>query len=240
MALRQSGVVVAFHRVTDGLPEDDLTRGSRDFDRFCEFFRDNFDVISLDAFVSRLEKRESVGGALAITFDDGYLDNFEVAAPILKRYGLPATFFVTTRFIDSGAVPWWDRKLAQHPGWMKWDHVRTLAREGFEIGGHTRTHADLGLLDGPEAEAEICGSRQDLVEQLGRAPVHFAYPYGQPNNLLERNRQRVIAAGFRSCGSCHGGTVTSQTDPFRLWRVPISLWYRTPAQFGFGVAARTA
>jgi peptidoglycan/xylan/chitin deacetylase (PgdA/CDA1 family) len=88
-----------------------------------------------------------MGGTLSITFDDGYRDNYEVAAPILKRLDLPATFFVTTGFIGTRRVAPWDQNLVRQPGWMDWDQVRSLASQGFEIGCHTDTHIDMGTAD---------------------------------------------------------------------------------------------
>lgn len=234
--LGDGGIVVAFHRVNDEIPEDGLTRNSRAFAAFCRRFKASFDVITLTDFVSRLERNESVAGKLAITFDDGYLDNFTVAAPILRKLALPATFFITTGFIGSTIVPWWDAAISPRQPWMNWDQVRQLAAEGFEIGAHTQTHPDLGKIDGDEAEKEIVGSREELRDAIGRVPEHFAYPYGQPNNLLESNLERVKRAGFRSCVSCFGGRAASSTDPHRLKRVPISTWFRSPEQFVFEVA----
>lgn len=237
-AIRGRGIIVAFHRVEDRLPEDGLTRNSRDFESFCRFFKTHFDVTTLDDVVTRLEQKKSIAGTVAITFDDGYLGNFEVAAPILKKLGLPATFFVATRFIGSDVVPWWDRDLPFQPGWMTWDHVRELDREGFEIGAHTKTHVDLGVIDGEAAEEEIRGSRDDLRTELGREATLFAYPYGQVKNMIEPNRERIKRAGFRCCVSCHGGLAEANDDPFRLHRVPISPWYRTPEQMTFDVLLR--
>ncbi len=236
--LGDHGIVVAFHRVNDHLPEDGLTRHSRVFERFCRFFKANFDVVSLTEFVATVERNEPVAGKLVITFDDGYRDNYQIAAPILRKLDLPATFYVVTRFIESSVVPWWDASLAKRPEWMTWDEVRFLSLEGFEIGAHTRTHLDLGALEGAEAESEIDGSRQDLVEAIGKSPDHFAYPYGLRKNLLEANRQRIIDAGFRSCVSCHGGLVPFHADPFHLARIPMSAWFRTPEQFAFEVLTR--
>lgn len=238
LLLKDGGVIVAFHRVNDKLPSDALTVSSRKFEAFCRFFRNHFDVIELDDFVARLERKASIHGAVAITFDDGYLDNFEVAAPILQKAALPATFFVVTSFLETTTVPWWDRDLPHHPGWMTWDQVRTLASEGFDIGAHTRTHADLGAVDGPEADTEIQGSRKDLIERLGLAPSHFAYPYGQQANLSEANRERIRLAGFKSCVSCLDGVTDPRSDPFRLPRVSISPWFRSPEQFTFDMLAR--
>lgn len=238
--LRETGVVVAFHRVTDALAEDGITKSARDFERFCRFCKANFDVIPLGSFVDLLERRSSVGGQLAITFDDGYLDNFEVAAPILRALSLPATFFLTTSFLGSEIVPWWDKELPIQPRWMDWDHVRLLAREGFEVGAHTRTHVDLGTVDSDAATLEIVGSKLDILEHLGQAPDLFAYPFGGPKNLVEANRERIRKAGFRCCVSCHGGVVQAGTNPHALPRVPISPWYRTPEQFACEVVFRRA
>src|SRR5215208_2750565 len=83
-ALGTSGTIVAFHRVSDVVAEDGLTMGSSRFEQFCRFFKANFDVIPLSEFVTRLRQGRSVGGTMAITFDDGYLDNYEVAAPVLR------------------------------------------------------------------------------------------------------------------------------------------------------------
>jgi len=238
LMLGDAGVIVAFHRVNDLLPEDGLTVSSRKFDRFCRFFRNNFNVVSLDDFVTRLESGRGLGRSLAITFDDGYLDNYEVAAPILRKHSLPATFFVVTGFLGSTIVPEWNVGLPLQPGWMTWDQVGQLSREGFDIGAHTRTHVDLGKVNGTTAAAEIVGARTDLLEALGRVSQHFAYPYGQRSHLLEGNRRLVQEAGFRSCMSCHGGLAPAGTDPFRLQRVPIGAWFRTPGQWAFAVLSR--
>src|ERR1700693_3674727 len=96
---RSKMVIVAFHRVNDGMPEDGLTCSSAKFEKFCRFFRSHFRVIPLWEQVAGRDGTQALGGTLSITLDDGYRDNFEVAAPILRKLDLPATFFVTTGFI---------------------------------------------------------------------------------------------------------------------------------------------
>ena len=236
--LRRAGVVVVFHRVQEETESDDsLTVSVRMFERHCRFFRRHFRVVPLPEIIRKLERGERLDRELAITFDDGYLDNFECAAPVLERLGLPATFFIVTQWMGTDVVPWWDgERNTRHP-WMTWDQVRALHRKGFEIGAHTRTHADLGRVSGAEARYEIRGGRIELERQLG-APVDlFAYPYGGANHLSEDNRELIKAAGFRCCCSTRGGITMSGSDPFRLNRVPISSWYQSPQQFGFEVAA---
>lgn len=233
--LGDRGLAVAFHRVSDDY-QDGLTCSVKDFESFCRFVRRHFDVISLGQMVKRLESGRTLSGTLALTFDDGYRDNYESAAPILRSLGLPATFFVVSDFIDSYIVARWDRNCALPPRWMTWAQVRRLHEEGYEIGAHTRTHANLGEVSGARAEWEISGSRREIEARLG-APVElFAYPYGGVENLTESNRQLVREAGFRCCASCHGGSVLPRSDSFQLCRIPISPWFLTPGQFAFEAA----
>jgi peptidoglycan/xylan/chitin deacetylase (PgdA/CDA1 family) len=235
--MRQQAVIVAFHRIRDDSdPSDGLTVDTRTFTSYCEFFKRFFNVMPLPQLVGMLERGTTPSRALAITFDDGYRDNFVNAAPILERMGLPATFFVVSGWIGTDVVPFWDRRRSVHYPWMSWDEVAALHRRGFDIGAHTRTHVDLGTVPALIARAEIAGAREDLEQNLGAQVESFAYPYGGPDNLTAANRALVKAAGFRCCCAAFGGTVTRSTDPFHLPRVPISSWNPQPYQFGFDVA----
>ena len=233
--LRDTGVIVAFHRVNDRTAGDALSVSVDAFERLCGFFARYYDVVSLGDLVARLEGGQNIARQLAITFDDGYLDNYEQAAPILEAYQLPATFFITSQFIETDTIAWWDAEISPPLPWMSWAQVEELASRGFSIGGHTRTHANLGEIAGDAASKEIAGGRQELEAKLGQPVDLFAYPYGRVDAIVEENRALVREAGFRCCVSCHGGTITNRSDPFRLERVPINGWFADPFQFGLEV-----
>ena len=239
LLMRNVAVTVGFHRVKDTVdPGDPLTVTTRLFQRHLEFFRRHFRVVPLRDIVQKLERGQRLNRELAITFDDGYRDNFETAAPVLEKLSLPATFFVVTQWIGTDVVPHWDgERNVSHP-WMTWDQVRQLHRKGFEIGAHTRTHVDLGRISGAEARRELVGAWIDLEREIGTAPELFAYPFGGTNHLTEANRELVKAAGFRCCCSSFGGTNTTGGSAFHLQRIPISGWHASPPQFGFEVALR--
>jgi peptidoglycan/xylan/chitin deacetylase (PgdA/CDA1 family) len=223
--------ITAFHRVNDFLPlGDGLTCSSKMFREFCSFFKDNFEVVPLADQIQACRMGRPTGGTLSITFDDGYLDNYAVAAPILKDLGLTATFFVTTGFIQSKAVPFWDRGLPTQPGWMSWDQVRELARDGFDIGCHTVSHLDMGKSSPGQVRSELRESKSEIERQLGRPVSLFAYPFGARENINEASLSIVREEGFDCCVSCCGGVNSRATDPYNLNRLPISEWFATPYQ----------
>lgn len=233
--LRGKAAVVVFHRVDDRYPGNAITHSEREFLDYCRVFARHFEVIPFGLLVTMLERREPLGGQLAITFDDGYRDNYRVAAPILEKLGLPACFFITTGFIESNQTPRWDRNAGVSSEWMTWEEVRDLRRRGFEIGAHTVTHADLGVVAGEVARHEIEESRSALEARLGEPVRLFAYPFGREAQITEANRELVRRAGCRCCPSAFGGIVRTGDDPFRLHRIPVTGWYRSPYHLGMEI-----
>lgn len=97
--------ILIFHRVLaqrDPVLDWDLDAGA--FEQTVQWLKAWFNVLPLDEAVTRLRERSLPARAAAITFDDGYADNFLVALPILKRHDLPATFFVATGYLDGGRM----------------------------------------------------------------------------------------------------------------------------------------
>jgi len=237
---RSKMIVIAFHRVDNQLPSDGLTCSGAKFEAFCRFFRRYFKVVPFSEQVAGMRAGRPMGGTLSITFDDGYLDNFEVAAPILRKLGLPATFFVATGFIGSKFVPFWDKDLPLQPGWMSWDQLRTLAGQGFEFGCHTDTHIDMGSVDEQTVRMELERSRKKLKQELGVSAELFAYPFGGKQHINERSRQVVQDLGFSCCASCYGGSNPPLADPYDVCRIGIAGWFETPHQFGFELLTNRA
>jgi peptidoglycan/xylan/chitin deacetylase (PgdA/CDA1 family) len=232
-AFRSTMVIVAFHRVNDQLAEDGLTCSSAKFEAFCRFFRNHAAVVPFSEQVAGCREGKDMSGTVSITFDDGYLDNFEIAAPILHSLQMPATFFITTGFIGSRLIPPWDVALLRQPGWMSWDNVRSLLSQGFEIGGHTDTHIDMGSADAETIRMELEVSKQKIRRELDISAQLFAYPFGARQNISDRSRELVRHLGFVCCASCYGGVNAVGANPYHLKRIPIAEWFATPDQFGF-------
>lgn len=97
--------VLIFHRVLrepDPLFPDEMD--AQRFDAVCAWIKTWFNVLPLDQAVTHLKTGTLPARAACITFDDGYADNLHVAVPILQRYGLTATFFIATGFLDGGRM----------------------------------------------------------------------------------------------------------------------------------------
>ena len=229
----KKAVVVLFHRIDDSLKDDPITCSRREFAAFCDFFRRYFRVVSFGELLRMLRDGDDVSCHLAITFDDGYLDNAMHAAPELRARRLPACFFIATGYIGTDRQAPWDVADGITSTWMTWDDVRRLRDDGFEIGAHTVDHVDLGVVHGTEAQRQISQSGADLERELGSPTRYFSYPFGGRENINSENYERVRRAGFECCPSAYGGIVTAESDPFRLRRTPISPWHLSPYQFGF-------
>lgn len=237
---RSKLVVVAFHRVNDWMAEDGITSSPARLEEFCKFFAKHFRIVALGEQVAGCRAGRDMGGTLSITFDDGYVDNFAVAAPILRRLNLPATFFLATGFIGTDYAPPWDRELRLRPGWMSWDQVRSLRDQGFEIGAHTDSHIDLGQADAGVIRVELANCREKLRQELGAEPKLFAYPFGGRKNISPESLRLVREAGFECCLGAFGGINPPLADPFHLNRISITGWFATPHQLGFELVARRA
>jgi peptidoglycan/xylan/chitin deacetylase (PgdA/CDA1 family) len=122
---------------------------------------------------------------MVVTFDDAYLSVLELAKPIMDRLGLVGTVFVPTDYPDrDGPMAWpgieqWlggPHEAELTP--MKWDQLRRLAEEGWEIGSHTCSHPHLTALGIDSLDRELIVSRTECERHVGRPCLTVAYPYG--------------------------------------------------------------
>ncbi len=150
------------------------------------------------------------GGALPskpvmLTFDDGYIDNFEVAAPILQKYGFPATFYIITEKVGT-------------PEYMSWDQIAELDRRGMDIGSHTASHLDLTTLSAADLRKELAGSAETLKPKLGHPVYWLCYPAGKYDaDVIKYSRE----GGYLLATSTKPGEQQSSDEPFALLRYRV-------------------
>ena len=150
--------VLIFHRVL--LQPDPIFEGEVDaqlFNAICTWVRQWCNVLPLDEAVARLRGGSLPARAMAITFDDGYADNHEVALPILQRHGLNATFFVATGFVDGGCM--WNDKVIESVRHCANDVLRLPESRVFKSGAF---------------DLRTALARRQTIEQLLRAMKYLS------------------------------------------------------------------
>ena len=161
---------------------------------------------------------------VAITFDDGYLDNLENAYPIIEKYQAKATIYVV---VDRHDRDWSTYKKAHHNSGelarepkLNDEQVKFLAQSGWvEIGSHTLTHANLDKLDEAECLKELFESKVQL-EQLTNMPVtSFAYPFGI---YSARDVEIAKQVGYSNAVTTNEGIDSEHPDFMQLQRIKIS------------------
>lgn len=204
-------IILMYHCVFAGA-ESFMNVEPKEFERQMKYIADSGRaVIPLSELVSRLKSGAQLGSSIVITFDDGYMDNYTNAFPVLKKYQFPATIFVVTDRIGMRDERGLSRLSAQQ--------MKEMESSGLvEIEPHTRTHPHLSKLPALEAQAEIVGAKEKLEELLEKKCRHFAYPYGDFNPEIGG---LVRKSGLESAVSVSEGSVKLGADLFALPRVSI-------------------
>jgi len=140
---------------------------------------------------AKLAKTPLPGKAVLLTFDGGYLDFFNYAFPLLKRFNFTATVFLVAESI--GKTNSWEKADSEQVQLMGWPEIRQLRDAGIEFGSMSATHQPLTGLSPTEIVREGAKSRAILERGLGKPVKCFAYPYGNVDKMVE---QLVGAIGY--------------------------------------------
>jgi peptidoglycan/xylan/chitin deacetylase (PgdA/CDA1 family) len=181
--------VLLYHSVSDR-PADSIAPyaiAPAVFDHHLDLITQRHQALTVSQLAECLAgARRLPADPIVITFDDGFADNLEVAAPRLQSRGLPATVYVTTGF------------LGREAGMLAWEQLDDLEAMHIEIGAHAHNHTPLDQLDKAKAADEIRRSKGMLEDHLRHEVATFAYPHGYTSPRL---RGEVRTAGFSSaCG----------------------------------------
>lgn len=214
--------VLTFHRVNDKEDESTLTLHTQLFEELLGVLVREYRIVPLTRLCEMVVKSEPIPArTVAITFDDGYLDNFLVAAPILKRRNLPATFFLTSGYIGTTRQFHWDLSNSVSHPLMTWEHAQQLVMEGFEIGAHSVNHLNLGRCSLDVLRQEIVECKHQIEDRLGLQVCGFAYPFGGLACMNELTTQVVREAGYLYSCSNYGGKVTGHSNQFNIERTGL-------------------
>jgi peptidoglycan/xylan/chitin deacetylase (PgdA/CDA1 family) len=186
------------------------------FEQHMKFLKEEgYSVVSTAELAEFLAFRGAIPKkAVVINLDDGYRSTYDIAYPILKKYGFTATFFIYTSFIGAS-------KNA-----LTWDQLKAMKADGFEVGSHSVNHVDLSKKMDGESEKEYVArvkrelllSKQILDDKLNQNTQYIAFPYGQFNQVLLKLCEET---GYRVGFSVKAGGNPFFSDPLTLKRDQI-------------------
>ena len=217
-ALEASAIILGYHQFTAaGVSSKNIYSMSADaFESEMKYLKDSgCNVVPLSDVVHFVEGKGSLPPhAVAITIDDGYKSPLLYAAPILKKYGYPWTFFCYPDYINSGSHA------------ASWKDLQELDAEGIDVECHSKSHPLLSHKKGKSPEeydawltAETAGAKATLEEHLHKQIKYFAYPYGDYNKQVQ---DKVIASGFEAIFTVAGNPVHATTSQYRMGRYVIT------------------
>ena len=201
--------VIMYHSIDYNDKLTKLSVSPESFERQMKFLCDlRYNVVGLDKVIGYLEKKEKVPPrTVAITFDDGFYNNYKYAYPVLKKYGLIATIFIIVDKIGT-------------PGFLSWDELKEMSDSGFVvIGSHSVSHKWLPSLGRRDLKRELEESKAVLKKKLGKSVDVFCYPIGAHD---ERVIDGVKEAGYACAVATNPGRFKPADDIYAIKRVRIS------------------
>jgi O-antigen/teichoic acid export membrane protein/peptidoglycan/xylan/chitin deacetylase (PgdA/CDA1 family) len=210
--------ILFYHRVADD-PGDPLAVSCDVFEAEMALLAERgYQVLDVVEALDRLYAGTLEPNTIALTFDDGYVDNAVNALPVLERYGFRGTVFVVTDLVaGKGMFLKGHGSPAPLLGWKEIQELDGKSALAFEA--HTVTHPNLVESSDAESWAEIDLSRRALGDVLGRPSLAFCYPGGF---LGPREHEYVRRSGFRYAITTEPGLNTDETDPFLVRRTQMN------------------
>lgn len=201
-------IVLNYHKIDN--MHISLSVKPEDFERQMKYLTEhNFHSITpQELYAALVDGAELPENPVLITFDDGYMDNYTNAYPILKKYGLKATIFVITGFLDRA-----------QPGYFTWGQAAEMEASGLiNIESHTVTHTSLTDLTEEQVKMELERSKNDIERRLGKQVDFLAYPTGTYNLHIAALVKEV---GYKGAFTVKYGNVDRASNVFAIERVPV-------------------
>jgi len=222
---KKTATIVTYHRI--GKVSCDphmLCVAPEIFEQHLVFFTKNYNIVSLEKLVEKIQTKTLDGTELAITLDDGYQDNLLYALPILEKYNAPATIFVTTSALGKRADFTWDRKYTteDRANFLSEAEICELSKHPLiTIAAHTSNHPRLSRLDYSSQKNEIENSKKTLEHITKKKISGFAYPFGGSRDINANSVQAVKDLYFSYACTTNERFVTHNSPLYQLPRFNI-------------------
>ncbi len=217
--------VLMYHKVND-LPGNPLSVSVSLFDEQMAQLRElGYTVVALDDVLAHYRDRAPLPSKpVLITFDDGYRDNLEQAAPVLQRHRYSAVLFVPIAYLDDRLPLPHEERLAARGvvnATLDWCELGELEAAGIRIESHGISHRPLADLALDDAAREIVLSKLRLEDRLGRPVRSFAYVKGSEAHYKPVHLSLLRQAGYDVAFTSVSGSNGPDADPLRLHRYNV-------------------
>lgn len=183
----------------------------------------NFKIKTVAEIVEHISTGKKTSDILVgITFDDGYIDNYKYALPLLQKYNFPAMFFINPNIID-----------LQYKSFMSWEEIIEIANmDLIQFGSHGLSHLPLSVLEKEDTEIEIRKSKIILESKLKKEISYFAYPFGMvhPECQVLLERCDYIAGFITALNN------DKSINPYKIGRLAMNKYNSMPNYFEIAVA----
>ncbi len=194
--------VLMYHSIGEAKNNDAVIAKERFAEQMAYLASHNYTPISLDDLYAYLSSSGDLPAKpVVLTFDDGYRDTYEVALPILRKYGFKSVLFIPASFAG-------DR--------LSWQELREMKVAGMEIASHSLTHRDLGDMTPAQQAEEIAKSKEILDSFLSQNTRYFCYPNSSYN---QETLKLLKSHGFRLAFTIDPGWAKPGDEPLTLRRV---------------------
>jgi len=201
-----------------------------------EFLHDEgYQTLSADELIEFVSGTKTLASkSVMLTFDDGWLDNYLYAVPLLSRYQFKATFFIITARVDAASLGMGslDADIPAHETAKQfiqmsaakrvvlgWDMIRKLEESGFyRFYSHTVTHRRAAGLSLQELQSELLDSKMRIEQELGKRCEYLCWPYG---SFTAETGSAAKNSGYKALFTTVDGFCEPGSDPFMLKRIEV-------------------
>lgn len=202
--------IFIYHSVRPYVPEESIMQDRFDitpelFEQQLVYLQDHgYTTVGLDELAKDINTGTTTQGMkpVALTFDDGWRNQYKYAFPLLKKYHMTATFYVYTKPIDHENVHY-----------LTWDNVKEMNTAGMTIGSHTLSHPFLKNSSSADMHKEIFESKKVIEAEIGKPVQNFAQPFGYSTPEIE---VLIKEAGYATARGTYRGNYHSKNEIYNL------------------------
>lgn len=213
--------VLVYHRVRPDADDPRSVTPARFKEHLLTLRDGGWQVVSLSTVLAHLDGTATLPPkAVLLTFDDGYADLYDWAAPILADLQMPACIFMLARYVGKCERTYSEANYPPAP-FLTAAQLRDLRDAGIDIGSHGLSHVPLAFLSPKEAWQEVTLSKQLLSDLLGAEVRAFSYPWGRVGDFGSEHVEMVEQAGYAAAFTMLHGVNAPPMQRFLLRRCHV-------------------